>query len=292
MNETNIKYIGHNLNISNGFLTTVDYAKTIEANFIQIFLSAPQKYNNKRKSDDDLNQLNNKLLNNNMKMVIHGSYKLNFCNPEESYIHKAAIIDLVNDLNDSVKIGAIGVVIHMGKNVKNINLTENEAIANYVKGIKSTLSKANNKSTIILETGAGVGTEICTSIFKLSKLYNMFTNDEKKRLKFCIDTCHVFAYGYHLGDVDFVDIFCNLIDIHLKWENVACIHLNDSKDKLNSKLDNHADIGKGNINVIGLKKFVKICANKNIPIVLETPCDILSKKEQVSLIKNWVNEME
>ena len=288
MNETTTKYIGHNLNISNGFLTTVDYALTLGANFIQIFLSSPQKYGGNRKSDNDLNQLNQKLLDNNMKMVIHGSYKLNFCNPKESYIHQAAIKDLINDLNDSVKIGAIGVVIHMGKNVKNLNLTEEEAIANYVDGIKSVLLKADKKSTIILETGAGVGTEVCTSIFNLSKLYNMFTETEKTRLRFCIDTCHIFAYGYHVGDIDFIDIFCDLIDKYLKWNNIACIHLNDSKDKLNAKLDNHADLGKGNINIEGLKKFAKICANNNVPIVLETPCDILSKKEQVTLVKSWM----
>jgi deoxyribonuclease IV len=224
MNDTNIKYIGHNLNISNGFLSVVDYANTLEVNFIQIFLSNPQKYGGNRKPENDLKQLNQKLINNNIKMVIHASYKLNFCNPEESYIHKAAIKDLVNDLNDSVKIGAIGVVIHMGKNVKNIQLTTKEAITNYVKGIKTTLSKSDKKSTIILETGAGVGTEVCTDIFTLSKLYNMFTDNEKKRLKFCIDTCHIFAYGYHIGDIDFVDVFCDLIDKYLQWNNIACIH--------------------------------------------------------------------
>ena len=177
----------------------------------------------------------------------------------------------------------------MGKNVKNLNLTEDEAISNYVKGIKTALKKSDKNSTIILETGAGVGTEVCTSIFGLSKLYNNFSENEKKRLKFCIDTCHIFAYGYHIGDLDFVDVFCNLIDEFLKWENVACIHLNDSKDKVNSKLDNHADIGKGNIKVDGLKKFVQICAKYNVPIVLETPCESLSKKEQVTLIKSWLN---
>ena len=290
-NPHHIKYIGHTINISHGFLTVVDYATTLEANFIQIFLSSPQKYNNTRKSHNELIQFKQKLINNNMKLVIHGSYKLNFCNPKETFIHKAAIIDLVNDLNDSVKLGAIGVIIHMGKNVKALNLSYNEAFNNYIDGIKISLSKSNNTSTIILETGAGVGTEICSDIFNLAKLYNSFTDNEKARIKFCIDTCHIFAYGYHIGNYSFVDVFCDLIDKYLNWNNIACIHLNDSKDKLGAKLDNHADIGKGNIGTEGLKKFIKICASKNIPIVLETPCNILSKKDQIILVKNWVYEL-
>jgi deoxyribonuclease-4 len=289
--DNTTKYIGHNLNISNGFVTVADYAKSLDSNFMQIFLSTPQKYGNKRRDIVELKTLDAKLKEYNMKIVIHASYKLNFCNPENSFIHKMAIADLVNNLEDSVILNAIGVVVHMGKNVIKLNLTDDDAINNYVKGIRSTLSKTNINSTIILETGAGVGSEVCTSIFGLSKLYNKFSNEEKKRIKFCIDTCHIYSYGYNIGDVDFVDVFCNLIQDYLGWYNIACIHLNDSKDKVGKCLDHHADLGKGKIKLDGLKKFVKICVNKNIPIVLETPCDTLTKKEQISLVKSWANEI-
>jgi len=286
----NLKYIGHNLNISHGFLSVVDYAVSLNANFIQIFLSNPQQYGGKRRHHLELQQLKQKLIDNNVKMVIHANYKLNFCNPEDSYIHKAAVNELVGDLKDSVIIGAIGVVIHMGKNVKTLQLSNEDAISNYVKGVKTVLSKSPINSTIILETGAGVGTEVCTSIFDLGKLFNRFTVAEQARLKFCIDTCHIFASGYHIGDCDYVDVFCELINLHLKWKNVACIHLNDSKTNVNSHVDNHADLGKGFIGNDGLEKFVKICARENVPIVMETPCEILSKKDQISMVRGWISD--
>lgn len=78
-----------------------------------------------------------------------------------------------------------------------------------------------------------------------------------------------------------------MIDVTLGWKNIACIHLNDSKHKSNSKKDEHADIGKGYIKKPGLKKFTKICVDHNIPIVMETPCDVLSKKKQIKLVKKW-----
>lgn len=283
MNDNNI-YLGHHLNISHGFLSTVDYANKLGINFFQIFLTSPQMYNCKRKSDSDYYKLKQLLEENKMKVVIHSSYKLNFCNDPDSYIYKTAVKELIDDLNDSVKIGAIGCVLHMGKCK---NLDEKTATDNYVKGVKKVLRKSDQNSTLIFETGAGVGSEIYTSIFGLRDLLKRFNQKERSRIKFCIDTCHIFAAGYHIGDKAFVDLFCNLIESCLGWDKIACIHLNDSKNKLNSHKDNHADIGKGNISTKGLKKFIRICFKKNIPVVLETPCETLTKKEQIDLVKGW-----
>lgn len=278
-------YLGHHLNTQHGFLTTADYAEKIGANFFQIFLSSPKQYNTKRRPEEDLIGLNKKLVDKGMKMVIHANFMLNFCNPISSYKHKAAIKLLVNDLKDSVIVGAIGVVIHMGKQLK---MDKDEAIANYVSGVSEVLKQTSNNSIVILETGAGQGTEVCTSIFELGKLYKRFTKSEQKRIKFCIDTCHIFAAGYNIGDRDYVDIFKDLVELHLSWNKVACIHLNDSKCEALSKKDRHADIGKGCIGLEGLKKFTQLCQNKAIPIVLETPCeDNFSKEEQIKMVKSW-----
>lgn len=279
-------YVGHHLNTKWGLKTCADFATTIGANFFQIFLSSPQQFNGKRKTTADIQHLAQRIVDLDMKVVVHANYMLNFCNPEDSYIHKSAVKLLINDLTESVILGAIGVVIHMGKK---LDMDEEVALNNYVKGIKNVLKNTPVNSTIILETGAGQGSEICTSIFGLNKLYNKFTKKEKQRIKFCIDTCHVFASGYDLGNPDYVDIFCELIENMLGWENIACIHFNDSKCPVNCKKDRHADIGKGLIGVDGLKHFFKFCYNKNVPIVLETPCENnFTRADQITLVKSWI----
>ena len=65
----------------------------------------------------------------------------------------------------------------------------------------------------------------------------MFNFIEKKRLKFCIDTCHIFSAGYNIGNEDYIDNFSELIKKNLKWKNVVCVHLNDRKRQLNSHKD-------------------------------------------------------
>lgn len=156
-------------------------------------------------------------------------------------------------------------------------------------GIKAALSKTT-KSIIIFETGAGQGKEICTSLFDLGDLRNRFTESEKSRIKFCIDTCHIFAAGYDIGDEHYVEMLDELIETCLGWNNVIAIHLNDSKCKLNSRKDRHADIGSGMIKLKGFKKFIKICAKRNIPMCLETPCDTIDHIKQINLVKQYIVE--
>lgn len=277
-------YIGRHIGTSNGFKTTVDFADSIGCNFFQIFLASPKRYNFNRRDRSDLLYIQTKLNEKNMKLVIHANYMLNFCNSPDSKIHKSAVKILTNDLLDSILIGAIGVVVHMGKKLK---LDEKTAIDNYVNGIKTVLNQTPKESIIILETGAGQGSEICTQIYELGKLYEQFNKDERDRIKFCIDTCHIFAAGYNIGHSNYVDLFCELINTHLSWNKVACIHLNDSECLLNSKKDRHANIGSGCIKIEGLKKFIQICGNKGIPIVLETPCSGDDKNNEIKQIKSW-----
>jgi deoxyribonuclease-4 len=146
---------------------------------------------------------------------------------------------------------------------------------------------------LILETGAGQGKEVATDITELGMLRKNLTLEEQSRVGFCIDTCHIFTAGYDLRNMDFVNSFENYIELSLGWSNVKVIHLNDSLSKFNQKVDRHADISYGEITksykyTEAFIKFIKICHNKNIPLVLETPGDNTDYAKQINLVKNWI----
>lgn len=296
--------IGHNIFTKYGFVSTVDYAHKTGANVYQIFLRSPQSLKGKRRNSKELLEIKKKATKYNIKILVHGSYMLNFCNPKNSYIYKEAVKILSEDLNDAHTMGAIGVVIHMGHNVERLNITNEQAKKNYIAGIEEALKKSHTSSILILETGAGQGNEICTSIDELGQLRECIDKNYRHRVKFCIDTCHIYASGYDVGNINYISMLVLHIENTLKWENVYAIHLNDSKDHLNSRKDRHADIGKGKINLHGLIEFSSICAYYNIPIVLEVPCETYDNKkyhytEQIQLIRDmydtfkiispWVN---
>ena len=285
MEPNKILRIGQTLSIKdNDIISCVSDIISMNGNFFQIFLSDPSSFSFKRYSKLALLQLNKLVRQNNLKFVIHGHFMLNFCNPVSTKKHINACNMLIKDMNDSVLAGSIGVVIHMGKRLK---MELSEALNNYVVGVKYVLDKSDKESILILETGAGVGTEICSSISDLGCLRNMFSDEEKKRIKICIDTCHIYSFGYDIGNPIYTKFLIEYIDFHLGWTNVICVHLNNSKMMIGTKKDRHADLVNGYIESNGLSLFVKECFRRNVPMVLETPCDMISSGLQIETVKEW-----
>jgi deoxyribonuclease-4 len=259
--------------------------KAIEngCNFIQVFTSDPCSFNIYNKS----NNFNGELLKvyqkeNKLNYVIHGSFLINLCRLPEDKITKNSINLLKRDLAISKKIKAIGVIIHMGKDTG--NLGEEKAFNMYVNNLNKVLSES--EGIIILETGAGCGKEIATRINDLAKLREFCIC--KERVKFCIDTCHIFSAGYDLTNEIIVDSLEKYMENTLGWENIIVAHINDSKECFNSRKDRHADISDGYIyknNSQSFMKFINNFKKRNIPMVLETPSDNIDYKIQIDLLK-------
>ena len=262
----------------------LDIAIKNNAQIIQIFTRSPQCF---KIFNTDYTDGYKYAKKNNIQIVIHSSFLINLCKPFNDDKLQNAIKLLIKDLEISIDINAIGVVLHMGHNT--INKSDEEAENNYINNINHILSKTPDKSILILETGAGQGHEICTELNKLGKLKEKIDKKYSHRIKFCIDTCHIYSAGYDLRTDIFVENLINYIDNTLKWSNVILIHLNDSKTSFALNKDRHADITKGEIcknNMSGMKRFIKKCNDLNIPMILETPEDELSFKDQMTIINN------
>lgn len=292
--------IGRHINISHGFLTATDYAERIGCNIFQIFLGPPAKIKNKPRDNEELVQLGKDLIEKDIKMVIHGSYIINLSNPIGSKKSDDSIGSLVQDLNASKLIGknCIGVIIHMGKNIKENNIDNETALDNYAKGLVIALEKTSNKTTIILETGASQGTEVGSTLEFLGYIYWNVPSKYRYRIKFCIDTCHIWATGYDISNKKGVDAFFKLFDCEIGLENIVCIHFNDSKTGLASFVDRHADLGYGHIKDIGLSAIANFANEHQIPIIMETPLSAVNPKtnqdvtikEELMKVKSWLSK--
>ena len=90
----------------------------------------------------------------------------------------------------------------------------------------------------------------------------------QNKIGICIDTCHLNDAGYDMSKFDEVlDLFDSIIGI----DKIGCIHVNDSKNDIDSHKDRHENIGFG---TIGFDTLINIVYNKrleNIPKILETP---------------------
>lgn len=292
--------IGRHINISGGFLTAPAFAEEIGCEFIQIFLGNPQQMISPVKPNSDLIAFGTELKIHHLKAVIHGHYTINLArNPANPKLIKS-IKSLVNDIKSAHIIGkrCIGVIIHMGKNMPDEGISTEQSIQNYINGLQQAIAQTKDIDTpIILETGAGTGNEIGSDLNDLHKIYSGLNTEQKQRIKFCIDTCHIWSAGYNIGTENGVKAFFKVFDQKFSIKNIACIHLNNSQNDLGAHVDRHADLSYGKIPQIGMKKFVQIAFKHRIPIIMETPLDSphpktnkdIQFKDELLTVKKWIS---
>ena len=289
--------IGVHQSIAKGFYNAVqDTVKFYNTNALQIFLKSPQMLTFCKITDEEAEKTKKFVLENNLFIVGHCSYLLNFAK-EQNFLNTDdikkkgnwAINSLIDDLVSIHKIGGYGIVLHTGKYT---DQTKEQGIKTIAKNIKQVIFDIEYKLKdhtklpyIIIENTSGQGTEIGVTIEELAEIYELL--ERNHRIKFCLDTAHAYASGYDIktkeGFEDYIKKFDKLIGI----ENIGLFHFNDSKKELGSRVDRHDSIGEGLIGEEGLKRIAEYAKSKTIPIILETPDKEVSHLQDIKKVKSW-----
>ena len=213
-------------------------------------------------------------IDNNLTQEAHKLMKENNINPKNVIIHAPYIVNLANEKNfefstnflkQEIKrveeLGFDKIVLHPGSHV---GIGEEQAIKNIIKCLNEVLINTNVK--ILLETMAGKGTEVGITFEQIKQIINGIKNEEN--IGVCLDTCHIHDAGYDLNNFDkILSEFDKIIGLN----KLLCVHVNDSKNPINSHKDRHENIGYG---YIGFNNIINIIYNdklKDVPKILETP---------------------
>ena len=257
-------------------LTSIKEALSYGSNTFMFYTGAPQNTVRKEidlektKEAQKLMQENNIDINN---VICHAPY---IVNPASNDLIKQdfAINFLKEELRRCSLMGIKQMVLHPGSAV---NETREEGLNNIVKVLDAVLDNPYDVK-ILLETMAGKGNECGINLEELNYLLKNVKDDTK--LGVCLDTCHLNDSGVAISAFDsYLDDFANLIGLN----KIGCVHVNDSKNPLNSHKDRHENIG---IGTIGFGNLLDVIYNKrleNIPFILETPyvCKEDNEKEKI-----------
>ena len=227
---------------------------------IQIFFHNPKNGKYIEMDDDDIIKTITFIEDNNIKFYVHSPYIINLSNPinkNPDINHEPFALNILReDLENTSVLGGKGVVVHVGKSLKN---SVSDALDIMYQSIKYVLEFTPITCPLLLETPAHQGTEVCCTYQELKDFYDRFTDYEKLKLKICIDTCHVFASDY--DPLDYIKMW--------KIDEIGLIHLNDSKCKRGSCKDRHAYIGTGHIGYDKLKEVVDYCDANDLDMIIE-----------------------
>jgi deoxyribonuclease-4 len=258
--DSNIKNIKFN----------IEKYKLAGCNIIQLFVD-PVANAEKKEKYKNINKL---LKSNNMDVVVHISYTIN-CSQNWDY-HSWWIKQFISEIDMANLIGAFAVVVHLGKQ---LDLSLEESYNNMYTSLLyvHNQTKHYDKIKILIETSTGQGSEICYKLEDLAHFYRKLSkhNNESIRNRFgiCIDTCHIFAAGYDLRTEKMIELYIDSFNEQIGLEHVGLVHINDAKKELGSRVDRHANIGKGFIGKKGIELFALFFKKLGVPMILETPMD-------------------
>lgn len=247
-----------------GILATLDKWHS-EANCFQIFLGSnigrinDRMYAKMMQEAPDVKQF---IKTHNLKMYAHLPYTINYANEE--------CVDIIKELKIASACGAEGCVMHVGKYLKNDKEIAEQTMFHNFQTVIAKMKENKLQCKIFIETAAGQGTELIVSAEAFIKFYNRFSKTEKKYIGTCLDTAHIWGAGWDM---------MKALD-HLKPD---LVHFNNSKVDHGAGVDRHANLTEGKIDQVVLQKIAKDCAEKDIPMILETPLCIF----EVPLLVKW-----
>jgi deoxyribonuclease-4 len=235
-------------------------AENININAMQIFTKSNRQWQSKELKNEDIDQFLDAKKNSQIKYInAHAGYLINLASDNIEIVTKSKI-SLINEMEICEKLQIKDLVLHPGSN-KNHN--QNESIKKAADLIKQVLEETKNVS-ILLENMAGQGGAICASIEQLADLLEKTDNS---RVGICVDTCHAFAFGYSMVDLD------KKITEYIGWDKIKLFHLNNSKKEQGSKVDRHEHLKLGKISKEEIGYILNDTKFLNIPKILETPND-------------------
>ncbi len=265
--------LGAHLPLAGGMVRAVDRIVEIGGGALQVFSDNPTAWRRRAVPPADQAAFRARLEELGVGPVaIHAPYLVNLAGPDEE-LYRRSVEILASELAVAPGFGARYVNVHVGSHR---GVGRDAGIARLGEGIERVfdLSPAGEDAPLlVLENSAGGGFAVGTTVEDLAAVVDTVAarGVDTSRIGFCLDTAHLWGYGYDMADPGAIDELLARIDALLGLDRIAMVHLNDSKAERGSRYDRHEHLGAGRIGVAGLGHFLGHPALARVPHFLETP---------------------
>lgn len=271
-------HIGCHLSSSDGFLAMGKTALSIGADTFQFFTRNPRGGASKPFDKADAAKLVELLDANHFAPVLaHAPYTLNACAADAGLRQYAEDV-MKDDIFRMDHFPGAMYNFHPGSHVKQ----GADVGIEFISSMLNCLLKPEQKTTVLLETMAGKGSEVGRNFEEIRAILDRVELSDKMGV--CLDTCHVFDGGYDI--VDHLDDVLEQFDKVVGLKKLKAIHLNDSKNPMGSHKDRHEVIGGGFIGLEALVRVINHPALYQLPFYLETPNELPGYAAEIALMRS------
>jgi deoxyribonuclease-4 len=281
--------IGIHTSTAGGVETAAERAYRLGCNTLQIFSSSPRQW-----KPYDLGRNQCEVMNNLRKayglnpLIIHTNYLVNLAgvNPE---FHRKSVAAFRGEVERALALCADYLVLHPGsfrggsreEGLERVAIAIAEAVEGY------DLKKAG--MGILIENTAGAEYSLGGKFEHVGELIQILAS--VLPVAACIDTCHMHVAGYDIVSDDGYQVTLEHLERTVGLKNVKVWHCNDAKAAFGSRLDRHAQIGKGTIGVEAFRRLLNDARTAHAAFIAETPIEEPGDDQRnVDALKSFVSD--
>lgn len=273
-------HIGRHISIGGSLLNSLVVAEKLGADAMQIFTRNPRSWHSGTIEESVAQAFSAGLKASGVRVVAsHMPYLPNVASPNAE-TWKKSVASLRDELVSCNELGIHYVVMHLGSHLGAGPGAGKKNIIDAITEVEGSIGGTN----LLLENEAGHKNSMGCDVRELAEIYDGVGS---RKVGFCLDTCHLFAYGYDIREHEVLD----RIHSELGFDKVHALHLNDAKEELGSHKDRHDNIGFGHIGTEGFRSFLNYNHLAGKTMILETPpSDRITAREEIVKVRSLIKK--
>ncbi len=261
-----IRRIGVHTSIAGGIYKSIERARELGCNTLQIFSHNPRGWAVRDIPQDEIYEFVTLKKKYGISPVcIHTSYLINLASKKRD-LKKKSVKMVKFELDFADRVGAEYVVLHTGSASGDDPTSARKRV---IEALKEISHREKGTSGLLLENTSGKRGDITSRMYEIAEIIEGVPTGLISGI--CLDTCHAFSAGYDIRNDKGITILSEEIKKYCHQNAIKLLHLNDSKVPLGSGADRHEHIGKGAIGAKGIRKILLHPGFNKLPVILETP---------------------
>jgi deoxyribonuclease-4 len=267
------------MSIAGGLHLAFARIQEVQGEALQIFLSNQRQWQTVPLTSQMVEDFRQQWKENDyMPVAAHDSYLINLAAPDPTTLERS-VAAFADELQRAAALGIPFLVTHPGSHRGE---GVEAGLERFVENMDRAITRSETSTVMVLiENTAGQGTNLGSTFEEISFIIS--ESQYGDGLGVCFDTSHAFAAGYDIRTRVTYEDTLSKFDQIIGLERLKFFHINDSKRPLDSRVDRHEHIGKGEIGLEGFRLLLNDPRFQDHPMVLETPKGQAFKEDKENL---------
>ncbi|HXG40101.1 MAG TPA: deoxyribonuclease IV, partial [Candidatus Limnocylindrales bacterium] len=222
----NGRRLGAHLPLAKGLVRAAEHARELGASAMQVFTDNPSAWRRRASPPAELPAFRARLAELDIRpLAVHAAYLVNIAGARPE-LYERSIEVLGHELRIAPEWGAAYVNVHVGSHLGAGVQTGLERAGAAIARALASAPGGPDAARLVLESSAGGGQGLGATIEELAALLDSAVahGADPDRIRFCLDTAHLWAAGYPIAEPEEVDRVVRRFDELIGLDRLVLVH--------------------------------------------------------------------